>query len=143
MNRIKQFFFSTLEDRPIADFGLLILRLGAGLSMAFGHGLGKVPVSEGFIGGVEKMGFVMPAFFAWAAALSEFVGGIFIALGFATRPSAVFLTITMLVAAFIRHAEDPFGRKEKAILFALIAIYLIFKGAGKYSLDELIYNRMM
>ncbi|MEL6251546.1 MAG: DoxX family protein [Bacteroidota bacterium] len=143
MNRIKQFFFSTTEDSSLADFGLLILRVGTGLSMALGHGLGKVPVSEGFIGGVEKMGFAMPALFAWAAALSEFLGGIFIALGFATRPSALFLTITMLVAAFIRHAEDPYGRKEKAILFALIAIYLIFKGAGKYSLDELIYNRMM
>ena len=143
MNKIKQFFFSTLEDSPMADLGLLILRVGAGLSLAFGHGMGKIPVSEGFIGGVEKMGFALPVLFAWAAALSEFLGGIFIALGFATRPSSVFICITMLVAAFIRHAEDPFGRKEKAILFALIAIYLIFKGAGKYSLDELIYNRMM
>jgi len=89
------------------------------------------------------MGFPIPALFAWAAALSEFVGGIFLALGFSTKPSAVFITLTMLVAALIRHAEDPFGRKEKAILFALIAIYFIFKGAGKYSLDNMIYNRML
>ncbi|MDW3652189.1 MAG: DoxX family protein [Bacteroidia bacterium] len=143
MNKIKQFFFSTTEDSPMADLGLLILRVGAGLSLAFGHGLGKIPATEGFIEGVGKMGFAMPALFAWAAALSEFLGGIFIALGFATKPSSVLITITMLVAAFIRHAEDPFGRKEKAILFALIAIYLLLKGAGKYSLDELIYNRMM
>lgn len=143
MDRIKNFFFSTLEDSPLADIGLLILRVGVGLSLAFGHGMGKIPVSEGFIAGTAKMGFPIPALFAWAAALSEFVGGIFLALGFTTKPSAVFITITMLVAAFIRHAEDPFGRKEKAILFALVAIYLIFKGAGKYSLDNMIYNRML
>ncbi|MEM6801884.1 MAG: DoxX family protein [Bacteroidota bacterium] len=143
MNQLKNFFFSTLEDKPLADLGLLILRVGAGLSMAFGHGLGKVPVSEGFIEGVSKMGFIMPTLFAWAAALSELLGGIFIALGFATKPSAVFFTITMLVAAFVRHGADPYARKEKAILFALIGIYLIFKGAGKYSLDEIIYNRML
>lgn len=143
MNQIKQFFFSTLEDTPLADLGLLILRVGTGLSMALGHGMGKVPVSEGFVEGVSKMGFIMPVFFAWAAALSELLGGIFVALGFATRPSALFISFTMFVAAFIRHAEDPYGRKEKAILFALIAIFLIFKGAGKYSIDDIIYNRML
>lgn len=143
MDKIKNFFFSTLEDSQLADLGLAILRIGFGLSLAFGHGLGKVPVSEGFIAGTAKMGFPMPALFAWAAALSEFVGGIFVALGFATKPSSVFITITMFVAAFIRHAEDPFGRKEKAIIFGLVAIYFIFKGAGKYSLDNLIYNRML
>lgn len=143
MEKIKNFFFSTLEDSSLADLGLAVLRIGFGLSLAFGHGLGKVPVSEGFIAGTAKMGFPMPALFAWAAALSEFVGGLFVALGFATKPSAVFITITMLVAAFIRHAEDPFGRKEKAIIYALIAFYFIFKGAGKYSLDNIIYNRML
>jgi len=142
MNRIKNFFFSTLEDSPLADLGLLILRVGIGLSLAFGHGLGKIPVSEGFVEGVDKMGFPFPVFFAWAAALSEFLGGIFLALGFATKPNSVLITFTMLTAFFIRHGDDPFARKEKAIIYAVVAIYLIFKGAGKYSIDHTIYNRM-
>ena len=52
------------------DIGLLVLRLGAGLFMAFGHGFGKIPPSDGFIGGVEKLGLPMPIFFAWMAAFS-------------------------------------------------------------------------
>lgn len=142
MNRLKNFFFSTIEDSPLADMGLLILRVGTGLSMAFSHGLGKVPVSDGFIGGVEKMGFPLPVLFAWAAALSELVGGIFVALGLATKPSSLFLTLTMFVAFFIRHGADPFARKEKALIFGLIFIYLLCKGAGKYSVDNYIYHRM-
>lgn len=134
---IKAILFGTTEQNEIrTDFGLLIIRVFTGLAIAFGHGLGKIPPSERFIGGVAKLGFPAPDFFAWMAGLSEFVGGLLIAIGLLTRPSAFFLTITMCVAAFIRHADDPFGGKEKALLFAAIAVMLIFTGAGRYSVDD-------
>ena len=81
--------------------------------MAFAHGIGKVPPSDGFIGFVGKLGFPAPDFFAWAAGLSELVGGIFIALGLMTRVSGFFLLQTMLVAVFLAHGDDPFGKMEK------------------------------
>lgn len=123
------------------DLGLLILRLGAGLFMAFGHGFGKIPPSDGFIGGVEKLGLPMPAFFAWMAGLSEFLGGLLIAAGLFTRPAAFFWICTMGTAAFIRHADDPFASKEKALLFLTIGICLLFAGAGKYSASKLLFKQ--
>ena len=66
---------SRLDNR--SDFALTLLRVFAGLAMAFGHGLGKLPVSDKFISGVEDLGFPMPFIFAWAAAVSEFLGGLF------------------------------------------------------------------
>ena len=48
----------------------------------------------------------------------------------------------MYVAAFISHAGDPFSRKEKAILFFLGFIIVFISGAGKYSLDFAIKNRI-
>ena len=42
----------------------------------------------------------------------------------------------MLIAAFYIHADDPFARKEKALLFALIFIVLLISGGGKYSVDN-------
>lgn len=125
----------------INDFGLLILRVFAGFSMAFAHGLGKLPVSAKFIGGVENLGLPAPELFAWAAALSEFLGGILVAMGLLTRPSALFLTITMLVAAFGTHLADPFGRKEKALLFAVAFVFVMLQGGGKYSLDHLLFKK--
>ncbi len=119
------------------SFGLLLLRVFAGLSMAFAHGLGKVPVSDKFIAGVENLGLPAAAFFAWAAALSELIGGMLVALGLITKPSAFFLTITMLVAAFGRHWADPYGSKEKALLFGVIFLYIFIQGGGKWSLDTL------
>ena len=42
----------------------------------------------------------------------------------------------MLVAAFIQHAGDPFGSREKALLFALIFIAILLLGPGPFSVDK-------
>lgn len=84
------------------------------------------------------MGFPLPGLFAWAAALSEFLGGILVALGLATRPAAFFVFATMAVAAFIRHAPDPFRVKELALAYWTMAGTLILMGGGPWSLDALL-----
>jgi putative oxidoreductase len=48
---------------------------------------------------------------------------------------AIPLAITMIVAAFIVHADDPFGKKELALLYLSGCLTLIFTGAGKFSVD--------
>lgn len=132
---LRSFVFGTGETSPATDLGLLLLRLGAGLSLAFGHGLGKLPVSAGFVAGTAEMGFPLPALFAWAAALSEFVGGVLLAVGFMTRPAAFFVACTMATAFFLRHG-GAFGEGEKALLFLVAALALLASGAGRYAADR-------
>lgn len=127
-------------NKTYTDAGLLVLRVVTGLFMAFGHGLGKMPPSEGFIGGTEKLGFPMPVFFAWMAGLSEFLGGLLLALGLFTRPAAFFIVCTMATAGFIRHADDPFGTKEKALLYFILGIFFLLSGGGKYGLGKLLFK---
>lgn len=121
-----------------ANVGLFLLRVFTGLSMALAHGIGKIPPSERFVEGVARNGFPLPALFAWLAGSAELFGGVFLAAGFMTRVSAFFVACTMLVAGFVAHAADPFGRKEKALLFLFIAVMYMLVGAGRYSLDHLI-----
>lgn len=118
-----------------ADVGLLLFRVFVGLALAWGHGIGKLPPSERFIAGVAEMGFPAHVVFAWAAGLAEFLGGHLIALGLLTRPAALFIAITMSVAAFIRQAGDPFTDIEKALLVLAAAVLLMLTGAGRYSVD--------
>ncbi|MBI2190998.1 MAG: DoxX family protein [Planctomycetes bacterium] len=117
--------------------GLLWLRVLMGLGMAY-HGSGKVfgGQMDGFIRGVSSMGFPLPGLFAWAAALSEFLGGLLIVMGLATRPAALFVLVTMAVAALVRHASDPFQVKELALAYAAMAGALVLTGPGPIALDR-------
>ena len=126
---------------PLTDSALLLLRIGFGLSMAFAHGVGKIPPSEGFTGYVGSLGFPQPSFFAWAAGLAEFVGGIFIALGLLTRVSGFFLLQTMLVAVFVAHGDDPYKKMEMGLLYAMVALALTATGAGRFSVDRFLSER--
>lgn len=72
------------------------------------------------------------------ALFAEFFCSILIMLGLATRLASIPLIITMLTAAFIAHAGDPFARKEMALLYLLIYISLLVFGGGKYSTDQII-----
>lgn len=139
---MKKLLFGGSETSVTTDLSLALLRIFVGLAMAFGHGIRKVPPSEGFINGTADMGFPFPTFFAYAAGYSEFLGGIFLALGFMTRPAAFFISATMFVAGFIRHADDPFGSAEKAYLYFIIGLVYLILGAGRLSLDQVIRRRL-
>ena len=138
------------------DIGMLILRL-AGLYLAFGHGLGKIMgLASGqsqFPVGLASMGFPLPTLFAWAAGLSEFAGGIAVALGLFTRWAAAFAAFTMFVAGFLRHkaasqffswvgvapvSEDTlkaWGNPELAVVYLLAFATVAFLGPGRLSID--------
>lgn len=140
---MKNFLFKVTPESSLPlELSLFLPRIFIGLTMAITHGLGKLPPPEGLIAGVEGMGFPAPVIFAWAAALAEFLGGIFIALGFLTRPSAIFLSFTMLVAAFGVHGADPFGMKELSLMYFFVSLIFIIRGSGKFSVDGLINKKV-
>ncbi len=70
------------------------------------------------------------------AIIGEFICPILVLIGFKTRLAAIPTVITMAVAAFVVHAADPFGTKEKALLFLTMFLVIALVGPGKYSLDK-------
>jgi putative oxidoreductase len=119
-----------------ANAGLTLLRIFAGISLAFAHGIGKLPPSQQFIDGATRLGFPAPTFFAWAAALSESFGGILLALGLFTRISSFLIACVMLTALLGVHFSDPFDRQEKAFLYLFIDLALLLKGSGDWRIDS-------
>lgn len=96
---------------------------------------------EGFTKGVAGMGLPFPEVLAWAAALSELLGGLLVAAGLFTRLSAAFIMVTMTVAAFLRHAQDPFAARELALAYWTVAGGLILLGGGAFSLDRFLRGK--
>ncbi len=119
---------------------LLILRIVAGALMVT-HGYGKLQML--LAGGPYT--FADPyglgdTITLIVAVFAEFLCSIFIILGMFTRLAAIPLIITMLTASIIIHKADPLAVRELPMLFGAIFITLAFLGAGKYSVDQLIYR---
>lgn len=129
------------------DFGLLIARLGIGSAYLFVHGWGKI------MQGPElwaKIGTAMPnlgitqlhVIWGFMASISEFGGGILLILGLFTRTASSFMAFTMLIAVSQHLSRmDPWARVIYPAEMMSALILLIFIGAGKYSLDNLFFNR--
>ncbi len=122
--------------------GLTLLRVFTGITLAFQHGFMKFPPPGKFVQIVELMGFPFAPLFAWLAVLSEAIGGLLLAIGLFTRPASVFIMITMLVAAFIRNAGNPFSSMELALLYAFIAVLFLFTGSGRVGVDYFIRSKL-
>jgi len=78
-----------------------------------------------------------PALSLGLAVFAEVICSILILIGFKTRLATLPLIITMLVAVLVVHFSDPFAIMEKALLYLLLYIILLFGGSGKYSVDAL------
>lgn len=137
----RDILFGTATDHPVGSFGLLLLRVFAGIALALAHGIGKLPPSEGFVNRVAGFGFPAPELFAWMSGFAEFGGGLLLAAGLLTRPAAALIVINLTVAVIFGHAGDPFARRELALLFGFVALMFVFVGAGRYALDALVRRR--
>lgn len=120
------------------NVALLILRVVIGALMLT-HGWGKMEML--FSG--EPIQFADPMGVGATASLaltvfSEVICSILLIIGLGTRFAAIPLLIIMLVAAFVVHINDGFGKQEFALLYAVIYLTIALIGAGKYSLDYLI-----
>jgi len=115
--------------------GLLILRIGFSIGLMT-HGYGKfIRVFQGNFKFGDPIGIgSTPSLIL--TAFGEFIAPIFIIIGWKTRLFSFFPAITMLVAFLIAHDGDPFSRKEKALMYLIAFVALIFTGHGKYALGK-------
>ena len=129
------------ETTPLgADVGLLLVRLWFGTTLALAHGLGKVSDLGNFTSKVASK-VPLAEILGPAAALSEFLGGLFFAVGFLTRPAAFLMFTTMMVAGFHIHSADPFAKKELAFAIGIAALSVLVAGPGKLSVDQWLLSR--
>jgi putative oxidoreductase len=120
-----------------APYALAILRIVTAL-LFIEHGTAKL---LGFpaMPGADQAGGGLPPLILIAALLEVF-GGFAILAGFFTRPVAFILSGMMAVAYWMAHVPEgglfPLSNGgDAAVLFCFIFLYLVFAGAGAWSVD--------
>ncbi len=120
------------------DLGKLVLRITVGGLMLF-HGLHKL--FDG-VGGIKGMlaSHGLPEFVAYGVLVGEVIAPCLIILGILTRPAALVLAFTMIVAWLLVGTDktlllDKTGAWaiESLVYYFLASLAVAFSGAGRYS----------
>jgi putative oxidoreductase len=133
-----------------SDVASLVLRIMLGI-VFIPHGLQKV---FGFSGTMDfftaKLG--IPAIFAFLAIMAEFLGSWGLITGLFTRVAAFGIAVNMVVAVYMLHWQNGFfmnwfGNQkgegyEYHILVVAIALALMIKGGGKWSIDRALTEKV-
>ena len=145
----KATLISVLQSK--SGWAPLALRLPVGI-IFMAHGAQKL---FGWFGGyglegtgqwMASIGLEPGVLMAFLAGAGEFFGGLFILLGLLTRPAALSLAVTMLVAIFAVHVENGLfmsnGGYEFGLALLAASVSLLFSGAGKLALDQALALRL-
>jgi len=134
-----------------AGFAPLALRVPMGI-IFMAHGSQKL---FGWFGGyglegtgqwMASQGIEPGVLMAALAGSGEFFGGLLILLGLLTRPSALVLAFTMLIAIFSVHFSNGLLLSNNGYEYALAllagSVSLLISGSGKVSADTIIVNKV-
>ena len=134
----------TQTNNKLQSWAMLLVRLAAGIVL-FAAGAGKV---FGWFGGyglettvkmfTENLG--IPAALAYICAFTELIGGLFLIVGFLTRPAAFALTINMFVATVVvwpKGFMSAGGGAAFPLTLLLCCIAILLAGPMCCSLDAL------
>ncbi|HEY3784419.1 MAG TPA: DoxX family protein [Steroidobacteraceae bacterium] len=136
-------------QRRAGDVALLVLRLGAGLSLFIVFGLQKVHdlwqfLHTGqwtFVDFNRRVGLPVPVLVAVLQTLNESVLAVLLAVGLLGRVPAGFLTLGFAGATYYSlKADEPIWML--AAYFFLMFLTLLVSGPGRFSLDSLLRSQL-
>lgn len=134
--------FSAKYSEGSYNASLLVLRLGAGILLAY-HGYEKIinfnneeNISMNFLGMGTTVSQIL-------VIIVELLGGLFVLAGACTRLAAIPIVLWLAFVLFKSFDGDIFGSGEKVALLLIGFVTLLIAGAGKYSIDNLIENKII
>jgi putative oxidoreductase len=129
--------FATHINPSKVHLALLLLRIIVACTMLF-HGIPKLEkLLTGDFTFRDPIGIGTGPSLALAV-FAEVGCSLLLLIGLGTRLATIPLIITMLVAGFIAHANDPITTKDLILLYLLIYSVLLLLGSGKYSIDNML-----
>lgn len=128
----------------LQDASLLLVRL----ILAYGFyepAMSKIKGINSVAEWFSSLGIPAPMLNAYLSAGTEIVGVVLLPLGFLSRIISIPLMITMVVAIITVHWSNGFPAGENGFeipLYYIIMLFILMTfGAGKYSIDHLLFKK--
>lgn len=130
-------FLSTKYSNGAFNFGMLVLRVAAGLLLAH-HGYQKLIKFS-----VLRYNFMNFMHLGSTVSLSliiiaELICGILLILGLFTRLACIPIIIGMAVVVFVASNANIFAQGERGMIYLAVTIAILFCGPGKISVDGML-----
>lgn len=128
----------------LGQYAWPLIRIATGL-LAMPHGAQKLFGMWGgnfqnYVGFFQKMGFEPAVPMVYLVGITEFFGGLCLAIGFLTRIWAAGLFILMTVAWYGVHLANGLfwtrGGIEFPLLWSILCLAFFIRGGGEYSVDR-------
>lgn len=120
--------------------GIALVRIMVGVMLIF-HGLQLFETQDMgvFTDLLFNMSIPFPEAMAYTGKLVELIGGAFMILGLFTRLVTVLLFITFMFITFGLGEAKIFSDNQLPFLYALISLLFFFTGAGRLSIDYILF----
>ncbi|MCK9454993.1 DoxX family protein [Sulfurimonas sp.] len=136
-----------MEFSRLSEYGKSLSLLFARVAVAYGF-YEPAMMKWSDIGSVAQwfgsMGIPFPTLNAYMAASAEIMGVILLTLGLLTRFISLPLIVVMIVAIVTVHLPHGFSAGENGfeipLYYMLFLLIFVANGAGKFSLDRLIFG---
>jgi putative oxidoreductase len=140
--------FATGARGSLPGAAAVILRLGAGATLAYFHGWHKLSDaitwrsgrrdSWPFVTEIHAAGFPAAVVTAWLATAVQFLGGICLLVGLFTRPAAALILATLAgaVVTNLRLRKDL----QLVSVYLLVLCGVFCLGPGAWSLDRILFQ---
>ena len=88
-----------------------------------------------------KHSFIYPLMSAYLSAYAQFICGCLIFVGAAVRPAALIMIVNFIVALLMVHTKTPFTVNIAPMAMLAGSIFLLFEGAGPFSVEALLSRK--
>ena len=125
------------------DVGALFIRLAVGTRLISGtqdnvFSYARMQEFEAFL---AANGTPVPLLSAIVSVYAQFICGALFIVGLWARPAAVVMIVNFLAALAIAHRDTPFEVTWPALMMLAAALFFLFHGAGRPSIDAMLADR--
>ncbi|HEY8571638.1 DoxX family protein [Phenylobacterium sp.] len=127
----------------LSDAALLLLRVGVGAFLVWGvwDNITSAEHMARFAAFLKQFGFPYPDLMAPFDVLVQFGIGVAFILGALTRWAGLLCAVNFIIAIAMVDHHAGLRASFPAMCLVLIGLYLAARGAGRFSLDAVLFNR--